>query len=465
VLREIRMVKMRNRTMILAIMSILVAVCAFSPPQLACQRIDSRSIRMADVATRPGTSASQRSLGVETIDSGARDRKESFKKDYDAMEKSRYVRATPGRLNFNQFGLYQKRSHNVAVELFKKYSKLRLLTQEEEVIAGKFASLGGKLTRVRELVKTKLQREPTDLEWAAACKIPPEQLDAYLDISQKSKNRLVQHNIRMVELWAKKLSLHSDVANTISYAELMVEGVVGLTKAAERYDGRGVRFYHFAEVYVRSALLQAVTKLKSGSTASHQAVMIATRARKASAVLAKQLGRQPTSGELAEALGVTLKYLLHAQRDYKIRLTSGDQPVADGVEATPWDFVVKDNGDGDGSGPESYGEQQHQLQEAIMEAFAISGLKSVEKRILALSYGLLDGQERNISLVAQLMCMSDEGVRLHLQAAQSKVSSSPSAQAIMCRVRVRSVGDHVTAGRPMRGRGGKLLPTTASHAY
>ena len=49
----------------------------------------------------------------------------------------------------------------------------------------------------------------------------------------------------------------------MSYAELMIEGIAGLTKAAERYDGRGVRFYHFAEIYVRSAVLQAVTKLKS----------------------------------------------------------------------------------------------------------------------------------------------------------------------------------------------------------
>lgn len=372
-------------------------------------------------------------LDVGNIARTMQEKKEEFRKDYETLDESRYVRSNPGRFNFNRFGWYQQRNKEVAIDLFKKYSKLRILTSEEELIAGKFASVGAKLTRARKIVERKLGREPSDLEWAQACNIPVDKLNKYLEIAQLSKNRLVQHNIRMVEFWAKKISLYSDVAKTISYAELMVEGVAGLTKAAERYDGRGVRFYHFAEIYVRSALLEAVSKLKSGSIASHKSVMVATRAKKASAVLAKQLQRQPSSAEVAEMLGMSEGYLKSAMRDYNLKVTSGDQPLQEGYSELPsWEFHVKN----DEIGTDINNKQQ--IKDALMEALDCSGLKSVEKRILALSSGILDGKERPVSHVAELMCMSNESVRLHLQAAQEKVAASHKAQAIIQSTRVRA---------------------------
>lgn len=420
-------------------MAILVLFFAFSTP-LALVLTHSSKLghsRMLQLSMSSTTSSSQFRVEPHRLDVGniartTQDKKKEFRRDYEALDESRYVKSNPGRFNFNRFGWYQKRNKETAIDFFKQYSKLRILTSEEELIAGKFASLGGKLTRARKIVERKLGREPSDSEWAQACKIPVDNLHKYLEIAQLSKNRLVQHNIRMVEFWAKKISLYSDVAKTISYAELMVEGVAGLTKAAERYDGRGVRFYHFAEIYVRSALLEAVTKLKSGSLASHRSVMVATRARKASAVLAKQLQRQPTTAEVAKMLGMSESYLRGAMRDYKLKVTSGDQPMQEGYELPSWEFHVKN----DEIGTDLNNKQA--IKDALMEALECSGLNSAEKRILALSSGILDGKERPVSHVAELMCMSNESVRLHLHAAQDKVAGSSKAQSIIQSARVRA---------------------------
>ena len=346
------------------------------------------------------------------------------------------MKAEPGRFNFNRLGWYQKRNQDAAISLFKKYSKLRLLTPDEEILAGKFASLARKLHKVRGILAKKFDRDPSDDEWAMACRLSVDQLESYLEISQQSRNRLVQHNIRIAEFWAKKISLYSSVATTVSYAELMIEGIAGLTKAAERYDGRGVRFYHFAEIYVRSAVLQAVTKLKSGSVASHQSVMWATRARKATAALYKQLERQPSTAEVAEVLGVTEKFLKAAIRDAQRGLLSGDQPLAEGFEESALDIFIRER-----SG-EAESIDQQSLRDALMDVLDKSSLLSVEKRCIILRYGLIDNKERSLAEVAELMCMSIEGVRTHLLAAHEKVTASPAAQGIMRTESVRSY-EHV----------------------
>ena len=364
--------------------------------------------------------------------------KEVFFEDFKQLE-SKYVKAEPGRFNFNKLGWYQKRNQDAAISLFKKYSKLRLLTPEEEIVAGKFASLAQKLHKVRGVLVKKLDRDPSDDEWASACHLSVDQLRSYLEISQQSRNRLVQHNIRIVEFWAKKISLYSTVATTVSYAELMIEGIAGLTKAAETYDGRGVRFYHFAEIYVRSAVLRAVTTLKSGSVVSHQSVMWATRARKATTALYKQLGRQPSTAEVAGALGVTESFLQAAIKDAKRGLLSGDQPLAEGYEEPALAIHVRDGVDA----AESSDNQS--LRDALLEVLDESALQSVEKRCVILRYGLVDLKERSLAEVAELMCMSIEGVRMHLQAAHKKVAASPSAQGIMRSESVRSY-EHVGLG-------------------
>ena len=139
-------------------------------------------------------------------------------------------------------------------KLRNKYLKLRVLTEEEENTAGKFSQLGRRIETLKKDLAKKLSREPTDGELASACKMTIEELRSYISLSIQARNRLVQHNIRMVDHWARRLIEHSYVGKEVSYYELIAEGLIGLTKAAECYKVGKARFYTHAEIYVRSEL-------------------------------------------------------------------------------------------------------------------------------------------------------------------------------------------------------------------
>ena len=97
-----------------------------------------------------------------------------------------------------------------------------------------------------------------------------EQLHTYTNLAVQARNRLVQHNIRIVDHWARRLIQHSNAGKDVSYYELVAEGLIGLTKAAECYQPGRVRFYTHAEIYIRSELYKGLTKLRAGSHASHK---------------------------------------------------------------------------------------------------------------------------------------------------------------------------------------------------
>jgi DNA-directed RNA polymerase specialized sigma subunit len=153
-----------------------------------------------------------------------------------------------------------------------------------------------------------LQREPSNLEWAEACNLSLEQLYTYYALATTARQRLVQHNFRLVDFWARRLIEHTNGGKFISYYELVTEGVIGLTKAAAQYDGRGA-FIKFAQHYVRNELYRGMTRLRPGSFLSHKTVMLSVRAHKARERLQETYQRKPTDQEVATELKVSVRTL------------------------------------------------------------------------------------------------------------------------------------------------------------
>jgi hypothetical protein len=115
---------------------------------------------------------------------------------------------------------------DLGLNLRSAYKNLRLLTENEESVAGKCSSVGKRLEKIRKKLTKHLERQPTNLEWAEASKLTTYQLELYLNIANRARNRLVQHNIRMVDYCVRKIIEYSHAANDISYYELVVEGFI-----------------------------------------------------------------------------------------------------------------------------------------------------------------------------------------------------------------------------------------------
>jgi RNA polymerase sigma factor for flagellar operon FliA len=85
--------------------------------------------------------------------------------------------------------------------------------------------------------------------------------------------------------------------------ELVQAGVLGLVQAAHRYDGsKGVNFNHFAALRIRGAILDAV---RNTDWAPRSVRRAGRSIEAASDKLANDIGRTPTTAELAAELGMT----------------------------------------------------------------------------------------------------------------------------------------------------------------
>ncbi len=93
--------------------------------------------------------------------------------------------------------------------------------------------------------------------------------------------------------------------------ELATAGALGLVEAARRYDeSRGVPFDRFAAQRIRGAILDAV---RAADWAPRSVRNLARRLESIEQRLASNLGRMPSSGETAEALGISIEELRRLQ--------------------------------------------------------------------------------------------------------------------------------------------------------
>lgn len=115
--------------------------------------------------------------------------------------------------------------------------------------------------------------------------------------STAARNALIEANLSLVVSMAKQFSAVAELG------DLIQEGSMGLMEAAERFDARrGVAFSTFAWPWVRKYIYAAVRA--SGSTRiSEHAKRLLQAEDQAHAALAQTLGREPTHGELDDALG------------------------------------------------------------------------------------------------------------------------------------------------------------------
>src|SRR5438270_3241933 len=117
----------------------------------------------------------------------------------------------------------------------------------------------------------------------------------------EAKSQLVNSNLRLVISNARKYQGHE-----LPLLDLIQEGILGLIRAAEKFDWRkGYKFSTYATFWIRQAIQRA---LDNRSRTIRIPVHLGQRERKIGRVqreLAAQLGREPTDEEIATAAELT----------------------------------------------------------------------------------------------------------------------------------------------------------------
>jgi RNA polymerase primary sigma factor len=126
-------------------------------------------------------------------------------------------------------------------------------------------------------------------------------LDEAHDRMSQAKNRFVWHNLKLVVSVAKAFRNMG-----IAFPDLIQEGNIGLVRAVEKFDWRrGHKFSTYAVWWIRQALIRAIqNQSRTIRIPSHQYDVMRAH-QQARVRLETELGRTPTSAEVAKALGVT----------------------------------------------------------------------------------------------------------------------------------------------------------------
>ena len=145
----------------------------------------------------------------------------------------------------------------------------------------------------------------------------------------EAKEQLVNSNLRLVISIARKFQ-----GQELPLLDLIQEGILGLIRAAEKFDWRkGYKFSTYATFWIRQALQRA---LDNGSRTIRIPVHLGQRERRigrAQRELVTRLGREPTDEELAQEAEISIAEVREAREIARV-VTSLDRPVGEDEETS-----------------------------------------------------------------------------------------------------------------------------------
>jgi RNA polymerase primary sigma factor len=267
----------------------------------------------------------------------------------------------------------------------KEIGRVPLLTAAEEV------SLAKRMERGRD--SREVLTDGMD-DWEER-----ERLLWYVRDGQSAQEHLIKANSRLVVSVAKKY-----VGRGVPFLDLIQEGNIGLIRAVKKFDyRRGYKFSTYATWWIRQAVTRAIAD--QGRTIRvpvHMYEQI-NRLTRTSRQLVQELGRDPTTEEIAEELGVTPRKVEHIMRVSQ-RPLSLEMPVGEEEDSYLGDFIEDEDAD---SPSEAAGQQL--LREVIDEIF--QSLTPREVRILQLRFGLVDGYCYTLEEVGKKFGVTRERIR------------------------------------------------------
>jgi RNA polymerase primary sigma factor len=240
-----------------------------------------------------------------------------------------------------------------------------------------------------EVAKTPLLTPPQEV--AIARRIAGGDADAM--------HELIRANLRFVVSVAKKYQNRG-----MALTDLIGEGNVGLLTAARKFDpDQGVKFISYAVWWIRQAILAALARQGRTVRVPLNRTADLSRIVRSSETLRKELERQPSPEEIAEATGLTVEVVqsLATLNSSDVRL---DAPVEGEGERSLSDRFVAD----EQTDPDIQVMDQLLIEEIDR---ALRALPPRDAKVLRLYFGLNDGREHTLEEIGTLLGVTRERVR------------------------------------------------------
>ncbi|MDB4628878.1 RNA polymerase sigma factor RpoD/SigA [Akkermansiaceae bacterium] len=194
---------------------------------------------------------------------------------------------------------------------------------------------------MREIAKTKLLTPEEEIELAARIAKGDE----------RARARMIESNLRLVVKIAKDYSNYG-----VPLVDLISEGNIGLIRAVEKFDpNKGGKLSTYAAWWIKQSIKRALANQGKTVRLPIHLVDKLARVRRISALMAEDLGREPTDSELSEELGIPrekLALLLQASKQNRSMdetthddsIVSFGEVIADDRAIDPLEALSKKNG-------------------------------------------------------------------------------------------------------------------------
>jgi RNA polymerase primary sigma factor len=233
----------------------------------------------------------------------------------------------------------------------------------------------------------------------------------------EAKDRMINSNLRLVVSVARKYQGHG-----LTLGDLVQEGMLGLIRAAEKFDWRrGFKFSTYATLWIRQSIQRG---LENSSRTIRLPVHIAQRERKINRTereLATKLGREPTEDEIAEAVELPVDQVIEIRKAAR-PLTSLDQPIGEDGETSFGDLITA----------QQPAVEDEVVQDAGTTAVqqAVSSLPERERNVVQLRFGLGGEEPTPLRETGRRLGISAERVRQIEEDALARLAESGELSAL-----------------------------------
>ncbi len=216
---------------------------------------------------------------------------------------------------------------------------------------------------------------------------------------EQVKRQLSSGNLRLVVSIAKKYRNRG-----LSFLDLIQEGNTGLMRAVDKYEyRRGYKFSTYATWWIRQAITRAIADQARTIRIPVHMIDVLSRLRNISKRLLQELGREPTTEEIARHCDIGIEEVRRVLNIGR-HPVSLDRPVGESEDSSFGEFI-EDSGTESPITTASQGMLRKKI-EGLLKTLTYR-----EREIIRLRYGLGDGYTYTLEEVGRIFKITRERVR------------------------------------------------------